>query len=483
MKAPTYALAAGSVMVLTMLTTYTFCVHQHQCPALPHLPTISNTWDNIPGNFLSRFVVNHVALAMALLQWTIFTPRLKTTKCAKFSLGAGVLACFFLSIVGAICDSSNGAECQGEGVVHSVSAVLFFILYNINMILVSCDKKKRTTSTCHHNLMRLLTVLSTLLKIRFILPRLSSSFAFGDQTYLALFEWTDTFLIIGWSVFYVWKNRQNWSIELQIENDNQRDEEDKNTKTTAIRFSIYNITWVVLLLFFSTLGICYYFIKKQGGVPAGSFPYISDMFVHKPGNWISRWTLVFGSTLSGFGQVCLYHMDNKKKRIDQMLTGLSLFAILGLSIVGCVNEKELHWLHFLGAGMFFGGYDLFMILRTLRLKSMVELQLKWKIVLALLCFMSCACTFLRYCPSGPACLTFMFSEAHIKGFLLPVIEWIDALTIILYMAASLFSYGKSTAQNIGLAIVSSAEPEEEEEEEEGMAVPLTLTSRLIRFSV
>jgi hypothetical protein len=47
----------------------------------------------------------------------------------------------------------------------------------------------------------------------------------------------------------------------------------------------------------------------------------------------------------------------------------------------------------------------------------------------------------------------------------------------------LFSYGKSTAQNIGLAIVSSAEPEEEEEEEEGMAVPLTLTSRLIRFSV
>ena len=134
--------------------------------------------------------------------------------------------------------------------------------------------------------------------------------------------------------------------------------------------------------------------------------------------------------------------------------------------------------------MFFGGYDLFMILRTLRLKSMVELQLKWKIVLALLCFMSCACTFLRYCPSGPACLTFMFSETHIKGFLLPVIEWIDALTIILYMAASLFSYGKSTAQNIGLAIVSSAEPEEEEEEEEeGMAVPLTLTSRLIRFSV
>ena len=203
MKAPTYALAAGSVMVLTMLTTYSFCVHQQQCPALPHLPTISNTWDNIPGNFLSRFVVNHVALAMALLQWTIFTPRLRTKKCAKFSLGAGVLACFFLSIVGAICDSSNGAECEGEGVVHSVSAVLFFTLYNINMILVSCDKKKRTTSTCHHNLMRLLTVFSTILKTRFVLPLLTSfpGFAIGDQTYLALFEWTDTFCIIGWSYY------------------------------------------------------------------------------------------------------------------------------------------------------------------------------------------------------------------------------------------------------------------------------------------
>ena len=75
------ALTVSTLMCGTMFTTYYFCVHNSECPALPKLPTISNTWEDPPGNFLSRVVVSIVALLMALLQPTLFLP-------AKGSSGA-----------------------------------------------------------------------------------------------------------------------------------------------------------------------------------------------------------------------------------------------------------------------------------------------------------------------------------------------------------------------------------------------------------
>ena len=56
------AAATGALEVATQLTTYTVCVEVGHCPKLPHLPTISNTWDNAPGNYISRFVVSIVSL-------------------------------------------------------------------------------------------------------------------------------------------------------------------------------------------------------------------------------------------------------------------------------------------------------------------------------------------------------------------------------------------------------------------------------------
>ena len=45
---PARYLAAGmaSLQVSLMLFTYTACILQDECPHLPRLPTISNTWDN-----------------------------------------------------------------------------------------------------------------------------------------------------------------------------------------------------------------------------------------------------------------------------------------------------------------------------------------------------------------------------------------------------------------------------------------------------
>ena len=154
------------------------------------------------------------------------------------------------------------------------------------MCLLSCKKKKKSTSHCHRNILIVLTLISFITKARFLLPYVNTSYAIGDQTPLALFEWTDTLTIIGWTVFYICKNRTNFSLRLRIEDTNDNDEDNENemattetTETTAMRFSLYNITWTVLAMTTLTLCVCFYFLDKAGSIPKGSWPYISDMFV------------------------------------------------------------------------------------------------------------------------------------------------------------------------------------------------------------
>ena len=106
-KVPLYSAIAGCSMIACMFFTYYTCVHQQECPALPKLPTISNTFDNPPGNFVSRFVISHVALAMSLCQWAIWTPLASTNKYEKLFLNIGLLSIFCFSIVGAICDDDD----------------------------------------------------------------------------------------------------------------------------------------------------------------------------------------------------------------------------------------------------------------------------------------------------------------------------------------------------------------------------------------
>ena len=60
------AMAVCITFVLTLLFTYTTCVLQSQCPALPRLPTVSDTWTHPPGNFVSREVALSLGLSLSL---------------------------------------------------------------------------------------------------------------------------------------------------------------------------------------------------------------------------------------------------------------------------------------------------------------------------------------------------------------------------------------------------------------------------------
>ena len=128
-------LIASSCMLFTMFYSYAACVHASQCPPLPHLPTISNTWTHPPGNFLSRFVVSVVSLAFFALQFSLWLPS-NPVKNSTWHRFVGCLAVLCLSGVGAICDDTN-PQCRGWPIAHDIIAVTFFVLYNYNMIIFS----------------------------------------------------------------------------------------------------------------------------------------------------------------------------------------------------------------------------------------------------------------------------------------------------------------------------------------------------------
>ena len=97
------AVSVCVTFVLTILFTYTTCVLQSQCPPLPQLPTVSDTWTHPPGNFVSREVVSVVALFLGLLQYVLWLPEQQAFPYARVCMRVGMFSAFCLSWVGRLC--------------------------------------------------------------------------------------------------------------------------------------------------------------------------------------------------------------------------------------------------------------------------------------------------------------------------------------------------------------------------------------------
>ena len=88
----------------TLLFTYTTCVLQSQCPPLPQLPTVSDTWTHPPGSFVSREAVSVMALFLGLLQYVLWLPEQQAFPFARVCMRVGMFSAFCLSWVGACVD-------------------------------------------------------------------------------------------------------------------------------------------------------------------------------------------------------------------------------------------------------------------------------------------------------------------------------------------------------------------------------------------
>ena len=87
--------------------------------------------------------------------------------------------------------------------------------------------------------------------------------------------------------------------------------------------------------------------------------------LRRPGNWLSRWAVVQGTHFGYVAHGALYLATPSSNSLRKHGLGLALAAMFGLSLVGICDESENIHLHKFGAGVYFGCYDVFMLLAVL----------------------------------------------------------------------------------------------------------------------
>ena len=103
--------------------------------------------------------------------------------------------------------------------------------------------------------MALPTLLSLASKVRWLyaVPSIALTYAPADLTPLAIVEWTDVFIIIGWTVGAVWTQRSTYSMYIYSQ----------LPASSVLTATASSITLTVDSLFFGTLASCLYFYLAQ----------------------------------------------------------------------------------------------------------------------------------------------------------------------------------------------------------------------------
>ena len=201
----------------------------------------------------------------------------------------GFISCVLLSWVAAICDNDNAESCRGDGTIHSICAVSFFIGYNFMMAMSSFSKHNDGVST--HHVCALLSILS---KLRFIHPvagLLTSTPVWGDQTPLAIVEWTDVGLILVWTVSFLITNSPKVRVGIcKIDSDETQSmttmkaallvNDPSKKKKTSSNDQYYNVAFfsmrflatIAVSWFFVCLFVCLAFMLHQGRIPVDMYP-------------------------------------------------------------------------------------------------------------------------------------------------------------------------------------------------------------------
>ena len=338
-----YTRATAALVCGTILVTYGIYLVKG---GDPFLPTISNTWDTHPGTWVSRWVVGNACDMFAVVQVMLYATSTDTVGWRRVSLCLGVAGVFCLSWVGSICDSPN-PDCKGNDAIHSTLAVTFFVLYDVKMILVSCRERCRTGAA-------LGAAAAALTALRVAAP-LAAGVGRTHLWALAAFEWGNVALMCAWTLRQVRRTcgGLSWVVG--------------NVSDCAYSLDGATATALCGVFYIGTLALTAAIGLARGSLPVekGVLFFISDMWPTIPGNWISRWAVVQGAHCGAIAHVALYCATPPAATLRRTGLIIALVALLGLSVVGCVDEKENFPLHVFGALNWFLGYDLFIALTLL----------------------------------------------------------------------------------------------------------------------
>merc|ERR1719433_612814 len=445
--ARTFALVVLTLIIGCCVTTDLIWV-QHGGHGLPS--SISDTWTDPPGTYISRWCIGNAALMWAILNTVIYVGEngVRGTKPInpKFILGVCYLSMFCLSWVAAICDD-NKPSCKGNGTLHGFFATSTFVLFDLAMLMTAYNRKARSDKGSSMALF--LAVASSILSfVHLRLPHYSGQF--GSFPITDIVEWTN--IIIGCVcllhiVFYT-PNIENLSVGVVDTKwaANRQVLLGGHGVTPDVSISAWQAAKLIFAVYIGLLVLSAVVGLKKGYLPVhkGELWYISDMWTEIPGNWLSRWGVIQGAHFGMWAQYALYctkdpgsganRSYSQSKIIRLILLVVAETAIFGLSIVGVCNEYENLNIHLTGATMYFGGYDLY-ILITLGARAMDYISNKAKFVnwgMILFGFVKVFAHLARkYIDSGNDPIFQDVSAA---------LEWADALAIIGFLMADVMDH-------------------------------------------
>lgn len=365
--APTFGHFVCAMVLASLAATYTLSVVE----GAAFLPMLSGTFVPIPGNYISRIVLSLTGLALYPLAAIPYYSPAQPHECIspKLLAGMAMVGATCLAVVGAVCESDNEPTCMGNRDVHTASAITFFACYDMYMITLSLHGHFSTAGWATRTAVHAAIALSLASKVRFLdTGALVGSLLvhqgkhFGDNL-LAIFEYLDTGAIAVWVVAAM----QHMGASLRFGFAPDTTPKGAVPSSYSVQYALPVQTMALATAGFGlvTLAFTFGIACAQGTIePRVSWPYISDLWVAKPSNMISRFAICLTGAMIGVSQLGHYAAVSLPRagrpRLTKLALAFSVLAGLGLMGVGMCNKQETPSVHFGSAAVFFGSLALWM---------------------------------------------------------------------------------------------------------------------------
>lgn len=400
-SAPALGATTCAVVLGSLVVTYTLYVLEGVGPAF--LPMLSDTFVPIPGNYISRISLNACGIVLFPLAAVPYYSTAQPDEwISRKALAAmAMLGAVCLATVGAVCESDDAPTCMGNETVHTASAITFFACYDVYAVTLTLQGHFKSAERRTKALLYGALAVSLASKVRLLgaealvggvahggrqlamggaamrhaaadagaattdgaaaaadAPQSLGDQSFGDNL-LAMFEYADTGAIALWVVAMCRHKGQGMSFGFA-----------PVAQPATDRVAVDSVPVKMLALGtagggLATLGLTFAIALAQGTVqPEQQWPYISDLWVQKPSDMISRLAICATGAMIAVCQLghfaAVQAPRAAKPRLTRLAHGLSMAAGAGLMGVGACNEEETPPLHYTSAALFFGAICLWM---------------------------------------------------------------------------------------------------------------------------
>ena len=129
------------------------------------------------------------------------------------------------------------------------------------------------------------------------------------------------------------------------------------------------------------------------------------------------------------------------------------------------QDEDIH-IHTLGASLYFGGYDLYMLSQVLFGATSASTTTSanpaarrkfWRVVMIVAMVVAFVCQAVRFCGKLHLC-----AYVHAGGSAPEIAEWIDALAIITFMYADVYSREETKEYFVGVITTASKASDKEQ---------------------